>query len=56
MTVDGQRNNSVVGGNAVLLVRGLLLWVVVPMAAIVWPVAALSLRRRLARGRGGTDC
>jgi len=45
MTGDGQPRNSVVGGIAVLFVRGLLLWLVVPMAAIVWPILALWLRR-----------
>jgi hypothetical protein len=46
---DAQRvtpPNSVVGGLAVLVVRGILLWLVVPVAAVVWPVAVLFLRRR----------
>jgi hypothetical protein len=29
-----------------LLVRGVLLWVVVPLGVLAWPVVALSFRRR----------
>jgi len=46
MDTSGQRRNSIVGSLAVLLVRGVLLWVVVPLAAIAWPFVALRLRRR----------
>ena len=46
MATTPQRRNSVIGGLAVLLVRGVLLWVVVPVAALAWPIVALRLRRR----------
>lgn len=41
-----QRRNSIISGLAVLLLRGVLLWVVVPISALIWPVVATHLRRR----------
>jgi hypothetical protein len=41
-----ERRNSIIGGLAVLLIRGVLLWVVVPAATLVWPIVALRFRRR----------
>jgi hypothetical protein len=46
MTLSEQRRNSVMGGIVVLLIRGGLLWVVIPVGAVVWPFVALRLRRR----------
>jgi hypothetical protein len=40
------RRNSILGGFVLLLIRGILLWVVVPVATCVWLVVALRLRRR----------
>jgi hypothetical protein len=42
----GSRQNSVVSGFAVLLLRSLLLWVVVPLAMLAWVVSSGWLRRR----------
>jgi hypothetical protein len=36
----------VVGGVAILLVRGVLLWIVVPLAFVCWLLLAIPLRRR----------
>ncbi|GAA3517886.1 hypothetical protein GCM10022234_11660 [Aeromicrobium panaciterrae] len=38
--------NSVFGSLLVLVLRGFLLWVVVPVAAVVWLVAARPHRKR----------
>jgi hypothetical protein len=40
------QRNSVVGGLALLFIRGVLLWVVVPLSTIVWVFGALGFRRR----------
>jgi len=46
MTVNHpEQRNPVVGGLLVLLVRGVLLWLVVPLAALVWLFVAIPLRR-----------
>jgi hypothetical protein len=41
--VEGRRN-SVVGGLLVLVVRGVLLWIVMPVALVVWPFIRVSQR------------
>ncbi len=41
-----QPRNSAIGGVLVLASRGLLLWVVVPVASVVWLAVALPLRKR----------
>lgn len=43
---DPDRLNSAVGGLLVLFARGLLLWVVVPVAACGWVFVASRLRQR----------
>lgn len=43
---EGRERNSVVGGLLVLFARGVLLWVVVPIASLVWVLVAIRLRRR----------
>lgn len=43
---EGDRRNSVVGGLAVLMVRGVLVWIVVPAAALAWILIGFRLRRR----------
>ena len=43
------RRNSVVGGFAVLVIRGILLWVVVPLATFWWLIMKV-----VRRGRGVT--
>jgi hypothetical protein len=40
------RQTSVPAGVALLLVRGVLLWIVVPPAFVCWLVLAIPLRRR----------
>jgi hypothetical protein len=40
------RTNSVASGVAVLVIRGLLLWLVVPLAVICWLPLRFALRRR----------
>lgn len=40
------RQTSVPAGVALLLVRGVLLWIVVPVAFVCWLVLAVALRRR----------
>jgi hypothetical protein len=37
--------STVVGGLLVLVVRGVLLWLVVPLALVAWPVVRLRQRR-----------
>lgn len=37
--------NSIVGGLLILLARGILLWLVVPIASPVWVFLAIRLRR-----------
>jgi len=44
-------HRSPVGGFVLLLVRGLLLWLVVPVAACVWLILAVHLRRRVGLGQ-----
>jgi hypothetical protein len=36
----------VVGGSMLLLIRGVLLWLVVPLAVLLWVILAGQLRRR----------
>ena len=43
---DSERRNSILGGVLILLARGLLLWVVVPVATLAWMVAFPWLHRR----------
>jgi hypothetical protein len=40
------RQTSVPAGVALLLVRGVLLWIVVPLAFVCWLLLAIPLRRR----------
>ncbi len=40
----GTRQNSVAAGVALLVLRGILLWVVVPLAALAWLVSFNWLR------------
>jgi predicted tellurium resistance membrane protein TerC len=40
------RHNSVLGGLAALLIRGVLLWLVVPLATLWWLVARAAGRTR----------
>jgi hypothetical protein len=40
------RQTSVPAGVALLLARGVLLWIVVPLAFVCWLVLAIPLRRR----------
>jgi hypothetical protein len=40
-----EHRNSVVGGLFVLLARGVLLWIVGPLAACTWLVVGVRLRR-----------
>jgi hypothetical protein len=40
------RQTSVPAGAALLLVRGVLLWIVVPLAFVCWLLLAVVLRRR----------
>ncbi len=42
----GQRQNPAAAGMALLLIRGVLLWAVIPLATCAWLPAALWLRRR----------
>lgn len=42
--MDSIRRNSIVAGLLLLLVRGVLLWAVVPLAMCIWPFAYLRLR------------
>lgn len=42
--LDGRRN-SFVAGLLLLLLRGVLLWAVVPLAVCVWPFTYMRLRR-----------
>lgn len=37
--------NSIVGGLLILLARCILLWLVVPIASLVWVFVAIRLRR-----------
>lgn len=46
MAPPTERRNSVIGGLVVLLLRGILLWVVIPIAALTWVIVGLRLRRR----------
>lgn len=45
----GERRNSVVAGLLLLLLRGILLWVVVPLSVCVWPFVYIPLRRSRVR-------
>ena len=44
--VEEPRRLSVVAGVSLLMLRGILLWVVVPVAAIVWIISFPIWRRR----------
>jgi hypothetical protein len=39
------QRNSIVGGLLVLVVRGVLLWLVVPLALVAWPIVRARQRR-----------
>jgi hypothetical protein len=39
------QRNSIAGGLVVLVLRGLLLWLVVPIAVIAWPVVRARQRK-----------
>lgn len=43
--ITSRRKNSIVAGLLLLLVRGVLLWAVIPLAICVWLFAYLRLRR-----------
>lgn len=45
-TQDPNSRNSILGGLLVLFLRGILLWIVVPIAACAWVFIAIRLRRR----------
>ena len=40
------RKNSVAAGLATLILRGFLLWIVVPLATVAWLLVGFRLRRR----------
>lgn len=42
---ETQRRNSIVGGLLVLLARGVLLWLVVPFAALAWVLICTRARK-----------
>lgn len=44
--MDSVRRNSPIAGLLLLLMRGILLWAVVPLAICVWPFAYPGLRRK----------
>jgi hypothetical protein len=41
-----ERRNSIVGGMLLLFTRGFLLWIVIPVASVLWLVLAIRFRRR----------
>ena len=43
--MDAARSNSFLAGLLLLLLRGVLLWAVVPLAMCMWPFAYPSLQR-----------
>ncbi len=42
---NNMRSNSVIGGLLLLLLRGILLWLTVPLAICAWPFAYVTLSR-----------
>jgi hypothetical protein len=44
--LDGGRRNSFIAGLLLLLVRGVLLWVVIPIAICAWPFVYPRLRKK----------
>jgi len=42
--MERQKGRLIVGGLLLLVCRGLLLWIVVPLSVLAWPVAALLSR------------
>lgn len=46
MTGDERSQNSIVGGLLVLIARGVLLWLVVPSASVIWLAVGFRLRER----------
>jgi hypothetical protein len=39
------QRNSIAGGVVVLVLRGVLLWLVVPIAVLAWPIVRSRLRK-----------